>query len=118
MKVGILQFFGWRDRSVPLGSVYDTALERFSIMDEAGYDAVWLAEHHFSSFSVCPSVHMMGTMVAARTRQLRIGTAVSLARSTTRCVSPRRSRCWMCSPADGSTGVPAGASSAASSRLL
>src|SRR3974390_3224789 len=79
MKVGILQFFGWRDRSVPLTSVYETALERFSIMDEAGYDAVWLAEHHFSSFSVCPSVHMMGTMAAARTRRLRIGTAVSLA---------------------------------------
>ncbi len=79
MKVGILQFFGWRDRSVPLHAVYEAALERFSIMDEAGYDAVWLAEHHFSSFSVCPSVHMMGTMAAARTKRLRIGTAVSLA---------------------------------------
>ncbi|HUN41786.1 MAG TPA: LLM class flavin-dependent oxidoreductase [Acetobacteraceae bacterium] len=79
MKVGILQFFGWRDRSVPLNSVYETALERFAIMDQSGYDAVWLAEHHFSSFSVCPSVHMMGTMAAARTKHLRIGTAVSLA---------------------------------------
>ena len=79
MKVGILQFFGWRDRSVPLNSVYETALERFAIMDQTGYDAVWLAEHHFSSFSVCPSVHMMGTMAAARTKRLRIGTAVSLA---------------------------------------
>jgi alkanesulfonate monooxygenase SsuD/methylene tetrahydromethanopterin reductase-like flavin-dependent oxidoreductase (luciferase family) len=79
VKVGILQFFGWRDRSVPLNSVYETALERFSIMDQTGYDAVWLAEHHFSSFSVCPSVHMMGTMAAARTKRLRIGMAVSLA---------------------------------------
>jgi alkanesulfonate monooxygenase SsuD/methylene tetrahydromethanopterin reductase-like flavin-dependent oxidoreductase (luciferase family) len=79
MKVGILQFFGWRDRSVPLNSVYQTALERFAIMDRTGYDAVWLAEHHFSSFSVCPSVHMMGTMAAARTTRLRIGMAVSLA---------------------------------------
>jgi alkanesulfonate monooxygenase SsuD/methylene tetrahydromethanopterin reductase-like flavin-dependent oxidoreductase (luciferase family) len=79
MKVGILQFFGWRDRSVPLNSVYESALERFAIMDQTGYDAVWLAEHHFSSFSVCPSVHLMGTMAAARTKRLRIGTAVSLA---------------------------------------
>ena len=79
MKVGILQFFGWRDRSVPLNSVYQAGLDRFSIMDETGYDAVWLAEHHFSSFSVCPSVHMMGTMAAARTKRLRIGMAVSLA---------------------------------------
>ncbi len=79
MKVGLLQFFGWRDRSVPLENVYARALERIEIMDETGYDAVWLAEHHFSGYSVCPSVHVMGTHVAARTRRLRIGTAVTLA---------------------------------------
>jgi len=79
MKVGVLQFFGWQDRSIPLPSIYSMALERIVIMDRAGYDAVWLAEHHFSSFSVCPSVHMMGVMAAARTERLRIGTGVSLA---------------------------------------
>ena len=79
MKVGVLQFFGWPDRSVPLSSIYALALDRIAIMDAAGYDAVWLAEHHFSGFSVCPSVHMMGVMAAARTKQLRIGTGVSIA---------------------------------------
>jgi alkanesulfonate monooxygenase SsuD/methylene tetrahydromethanopterin reductase-like flavin-dependent oxidoreductase (luciferase family) len=79
MKVGLLQFFGWPSRAVPLGSVYRQAIARWSIMEETGYDAVWLAEHHFSSFSVCPSVHMMATLAAARTTRLRIGTAVSLA---------------------------------------
>lgn len=79
MKVGVLQFFGWPDRRVPIGSVYQRALERIEIMDGAGYAAIWLAEHHFQSFSVCPSIHMMATLVAARTRRIRIGTAVSLA---------------------------------------
>lgn len=79
MKVGVLQFFGWVDRKIDLNSVYARAIERIDIMDREGYDAVWLAEHHFSSFSVCPSVHMMGAMAAARTKRLRIGTAVSLA---------------------------------------
>jgi len=79
MQVGVLQFFGWHDRAIPLPSIYSMALERIVIMDKAGYDAVWLAEHHFSSFSVCPSVHMMGVMAAARTQRLRIGTGVSLA---------------------------------------
>jgi alkanesulfonate monooxygenase SsuD/methylene tetrahydromethanopterin reductase-like flavin-dependent oxidoreductase (luciferase family) len=79
MKIGVLQFFSWPDRQVPLAAVYQRAIERFEIMDRAGYDAVWLAEHHFSGFSVCPSVHMMATLAAARTQRLRIGTAVSLA---------------------------------------
>jgi alkanesulfonate monooxygenase SsuD/methylene tetrahydromethanopterin reductase-like flavin-dependent oxidoreductase (luciferase family) len=79
MKLGVLQFFSWPERRVPLETVFGRALERIEIMDRAGYDAVWLAEHHFSSFSVCPSVHLMGTMAAARTRRLRIGTGVSLA---------------------------------------
>lgn len=79
MKVGVLQFFGWRDRSVPLENVYNRALERIEIMDKTGYDAVWLAEHHFSGYSVCPSVHLMAMHIASRTERLRIGTAVTLA---------------------------------------
>jgi len=79
MKVGVLQFFSWPDRSRPLEQVYARALERIAVMEETGYDAVWLAEHHFTGYSVCPSVHLMGTHVAARTRRLRIGTAVTLA---------------------------------------
>lgn len=79
MKVGLLQFFGWRDRSIPLEDVYARAMDRIEIMDETGYDAVWLAEHHFSGYSVCPSVHLMGMHVASRTKRLRIGTAVTLA---------------------------------------
>jgi alkanesulfonate monooxygenase SsuD/methylene tetrahydromethanopterin reductase-like flavin-dependent oxidoreductase (luciferase family) len=79
MKFGVLQFFSWPERRTSLAAVYARALGRIEIMERAGYDAVWLAEHHFSSFSVCPSVHMVGTLAAARTRRLRIGTAVSLA---------------------------------------
>lgn len=79
MKAGVLQFFSWPGRRVDLETVYERALERIEIMDQTGYDAVWLAEHHFSTYSVCPSVHLMGMYVAARTKNLRIGTAVSLA---------------------------------------
>ena len=79
MKVGVLQFFSWPERRVDLATVFARALDRIEVMDRTGYDAVWLAEHHFSSFSVCPSVHMVGTLAAARTKRLRIGTGVSLA---------------------------------------
>jgi alkanesulfonate monooxygenase SsuD/methylene tetrahydromethanopterin reductase-like flavin-dependent oxidoreductase (luciferase family) len=79
MKVGVLQFFSWPERRVPLETVYERALQRIDVMEQTGYEAVWLAEHHFTSFSVCPSVHLMGMLVAARTKRLRIGTAVTLA---------------------------------------
>ena len=79
MKFAVLQFFSWPGRRVPLHTVYRRALDRIRIMDGGGYDAVWLAEHHFSTYSVCPSVHIMGMHVADITRNMRIGTGVSLA---------------------------------------
>ena len=48
MKFGVLQFFSWPARRVPLPIVYERAMQRIEIMDKTGYDAVWLAEHHFT----------------------------------------------------------------------
>ena len=79
MKFAVLQFFSWPQRRVPLNTVYQRALDRVRIMDSGGYDAVWLAEHHFSTYSVCPSIHIMGMHVANMTKNIRIGTGVSLA---------------------------------------
>jgi alkanesulfonate monooxygenase SsuD/methylene tetrahydromethanopterin reductase-like flavin-dependent oxidoreductase (luciferase family) len=52
MKLGILQFFSWPGRRQLVQTVYARALERIAIMDGAGYDAVWLTEHHFNDYSV------------------------------------------------------------------
>lgn len=79
MKVSVLQFFSWPDRRVRLDEIYRRALERIDVMDRTGYDTIWLAEHHFTGYSVCPSVHLMGMHVADRTTNLRIGMAVTLA---------------------------------------
>lgn len=80
LKFGVLQFFSWPGRRIPLPKVYERALNRIDVMERSGgYDAVWLAEHHFTTHSVSPSVSVMGAHVAARTQRLRIGTAVSLA---------------------------------------
>jgi len=79
MKYGVLQFFSWPGRQGDLSAIYERATERVRIMDQNAYDAVWIAEHHFSTYSVCPSIHMMGVHFAAQTKNLRIGTGVSLA---------------------------------------
>lgn len=79
MQCSILQFFSWPGRRTELSRVYRRALERIAIMDRSGYDAVWLTEHHFTDYSVCPSIPVIGTFAAARTTRLRIGTGVCLA---------------------------------------
>jgi len=79
MKFSVLQFFSWPQRRVALSTVYERAMQRMETMDKTGYNAVWLAEHHFTDYSVCPSVHMMGLHVASKTHHLRIGTGISLA---------------------------------------
>ena len=79
MQCSILQFFSWPGRRTELAHVYRRALERIAIMDRSGYDAVWLTEHHFTDYSVCPSIPVIGTFAAARTTRLRIGTGVCLA---------------------------------------
>jgi alkanesulfonate monooxygenase SsuD/methylene tetrahydromethanopterin reductase-like flavin-dependent oxidoreductase (luciferase family) len=79
MKFGVLQFFSWPDRRIPMPTVYERALQRIEIMDRSGYDAVWITEHHFNDYSVCPSIPVMGAYAAARTKNLHIATGVTLA---------------------------------------
>src|SRR5207248_91207 len=53
MQFGVLQFFSWPNREVPLPTIYARALERIDMMESSGgYEAVWLAEHHFNTYSV------------------------------------------------------------------
>ena len=45
LQFGVLQFFSWPNRAVPLQTVYARALERIDMMERSGgYEAVWLAE--------------------------------------------------------------------------
>lgn len=46
--------------------------------EEAGLDSVWLAEHHFVPYGVCPSAVTLAALLLGRTRRLRVGTAVSV----------------------------------------
>jgi alkanesulfonate monooxygenase SsuD/methylene tetrahydromethanopterin reductase-like flavin-dependent oxidoreductase (luciferase family) len=55
--------------------------ECFGLIDAAeayGVDSVWLAEYHFSPFSVLSSPITIASAIAARTRRIRIGLAVVL----------------------------------------
>ena len=56
-----------------------TVVEQASYGEQLGFEAVWLAEHHFHSFGgIMASPPVIGAAIAQRTTRIRIGTAVIL----------------------------------------
>ena len=58
--------------------VYADVLAQAAYADDLGYDSVWLAEHHFSEYGICPSMAVLMGALAERTRRVRLGTAVTI----------------------------------------
>lgn len=46
--------------------------------EEAGFDDVWVAEHHFMSYGICPSAITLAGYLLGATRRIAVGTAVSV----------------------------------------
>jgi alkanesulfonate monooxygenase SsuD/methylene tetrahydromethanopterin reductase-like flavin-dependent oxidoreductase (luciferase family) len=46
--------------------------------EEAGFDDVWIAEHHFMSYGICPSAITLAGYLLGATRRVAVGTAVSV----------------------------------------
>ncbi|KJK59907.1 alkane 1-monooxygenase [Saccharothrix sp. ST-888] len=46
--------------------------------ERAGLDSVWLAEHHFVPYGVCPNAVTLAALLLGRTRRIGVGTAVSV----------------------------------------
>lgn len=57
---------------------YDEMLDQVEYAEYLGFDTVWLAEHHGSSYGSMPSPQVMAAAVAQRTKHMRIGLAVSI----------------------------------------
>ncbi|MFF8266045.1 LLM class flavin-dependent oxidoreductase [Streptomyces sp. NPDC016562] len=64
------------------GEALHRAVRTAEVAEEAGLDSVWLAEHHFVPYGVCPSAVTLAALLLGRTRRLRVGTAVSVLPST------------------------------------
>ncbi len=58
--------------------VYADVLGQAAYAEALGYDSVWLAEHHFSEYGICPSMAVLMGALAERTRRIRLGTAVTI----------------------------------------
>ncbi|MFF3640499.1 LLM class flavin-dependent oxidoreductase [Streptomyces sp. NPDC002564] len=60
------------------GEALHRAVRSAEVAEEAGLDAVWLAEHHFVPYGTCPSAVTLAALILGRTRRIRVGTAVSV----------------------------------------
>lgn len=60
------------------GEALHRAVRSTEVAEESGLDSVWLAEHHFVPYGVCPSAVTLAGILLGRTRRIRIGTAVSV----------------------------------------
>jgi alkanesulfonate monooxygenase SsuD/methylene tetrahydromethanopterin reductase-like flavin-dependent oxidoreductase (luciferase family) len=63
----------------PYEVLYRETLDQAAWVDELGFDAVWLSEHHTTDEGYLPSIFPMLTALAMRTRRVRLGSAVILA---------------------------------------
>ncbi|GGT33565.1 LLM class flavin-dependent oxidoreductase [Streptomyces purpureus] len=60
------------------GEALHRAVRTAEVAEEAGLDSVWLAEHHFVPYGVCPSAVTLAALLLGRTRRIRVGTAVTV----------------------------------------
>jgi len=75
MRFGLFHLLQWHE-SKTQEQVYREAIEQILRAEALGFESVWLAEHHFSRYGLCPSILNFGSHIAARTRRIRIGLAV------------------------------------------
>ncbi len=74
MQFGGFMYF--QNRGVDTTRVYDEHLAEIELMEELGFDEVWLAEHHFSYYGMLPSPNLILANLAARTKRLRMGAMI------------------------------------------
>jgi alkanesulfonate monooxygenase SsuD/methylene tetrahydromethanopterin reductase-like flavin-dependent oxidoreductase (luciferase family) len=79
MEVGLLFTFRNPPKwARPADELYAETLDEVELADRLGFDAVWLAEHHFTDDGWTPAILPVAGAVAVKTRRVRIGTFVLL----------------------------------------
>jgi alkanesulfonate monooxygenase SsuD/methylene tetrahydromethanopterin reductase-like flavin-dependent oxidoreductase (luciferase family) len=77
MQFGIFYIVQWHESRTQAQALRE-ALEQIELADQLGLDEVWLGEHHFSRHGLLSGLFSFAGHVAARTKRIRIGTAVSV----------------------------------------
>lgn len=76
VSLGLFCLMGFRDRGTAVAEVLRDTVELVRHAEDAGFDAAWFPEHHFSNYSICPSPLMMVSHCAGITTRIKLGPAV------------------------------------------
>lgn len=77
MKWGIFCLF--ERFNVNANQAIENQLKLIELADAMRFDEIWVGEHHFNDFSICPSPSLFLAYLAARTKHVRLGCAGFLA---------------------------------------
>ena len=75
MKLAIFTHIPWPEGADP-AEIFARTSDRVEYAEELGFHSVWFAEHHFSRYSLGSSSLVLASYIAARTKKIRLGTAV------------------------------------------
>ena len=60
----------------PYRELFEELVELVQIAEEGGFETVWFGEHHTIEFTISPNPLLLISYLAARTRRIRLGTAI------------------------------------------
>lgn len=58
--------------------LFEQHLYEYTKAEELGYDSIYLAEHHFSPYNLCPSPNLILAALSQRTKRMRMGVMVNV----------------------------------------
>jgi alkanesulfonate monooxygenase SsuD/methylene tetrahydromethanopterin reductase-like flavin-dependent oxidoreductase (luciferase family) len=78
MEFGVFLLAQQRGYHQSSQQVINNSIEQTVMAEQAGFGSAWYAEHHFNNYSLSPSPLMTIAHVAAKTKKIRLGTAVCI----------------------------------------
>ena len=75
MKFGLFTHVPWPEGESP-ARLFAECVEQAVFGEQLGFHSVWIAEHHFSRYSLGSSSLVLAAAIAARTERIRLGTGV------------------------------------------
>ncbi|PJZ70484.1 alkane 1-monooxygenase [Leptospira perolatii] len=60
-------------------SVFTNSLEFATEAEKLGFDDLWVLEHHFTEYGLCPDAILMASYLLGMTKRIKVGTAITVA---------------------------------------